>query len=87
MYYATAQVRQTNYQKRQTLPQAAISCDWAMLQAQLLEQWNRLTARELDKTGRDRHLIALLIERRYGIRYQLVENYLRNFERTMPLAA
>jgi len=64
----------------------AVTCDWPALEAQLLLQWNRLTARELDNTAADRHEIALLVERKYGIHYQLVENYLSNFERTMPLA-
>jgi len=67
--------------------QAAISRDWPALRAQLLLQWNRLTARELDNLGPDHRRIALLVERKYGVHYRLVENYLRNFERTIPLAA
>jgi len=74
MYYTSAQT-------------ASISYDWPSLRAQLLAQWGRLTAGELEKTGRNRRLIALLIERKYDIPYKMVENYLRNFERTMPLVA
>jgi len=87
MYYTAAQIGQTDYQEPQTLPLTVISCDWEVLQTQLLEQWPRLTANELDKTGQDRRRIALLVERKYGIHYQAVENYLCNFERTMPLVA
>ncbi len=71
----------------ETMLPAKISCDWQALQAQLLSQWNRLTAKELDNTMQNRRRIALLVECKYGIPYRLVENYLRNFERTMPLAA
>lgn len=83
MYPTSAQIRHTEYF---TFP-SAVSCDWPPLKAQLLSQWGRLTDRELDKTGQDRHRIALLIEQKYGIHYQMVENYLCNFERTMPMAA
>lgn len=63
-----------------------ISADWPVLRAQLLSQWKKITARELDDAGPHRYRIANLIERKYGISAQLVENYLCNFERTMPLA-
>jgi len=63
----------------------AISCNWQILRDQLLAQWRKISARELDTAGPDRYRIAHLIERKYGISACLVENYLRNFERTMPL--
>jgi len=75
------------YVTSQTTLPAEISCDWRALQAQLLSQWDRLTARELDNTMHNRRQIALLVEHKYGVHYRLVENYLRNFERTMPMAA
>jgi len=78
MYYSSSS---------QNFSSATISCDWAPLRTQLLEQWGRLTPGELDKTGHDRHLIALLVESKYGVHSQMVENYLFNFECTMPLAA
>jgi hypothetical protein len=69
------------------VPSEEITCDWQALQEQLLSQWNRLTASELIGIMYNRRRIALLVERKYGIPYRLVENYLRNFEQTMPLAA
>lgn len=64
-----------------------ITCNWKMLRGQLLAQWRHINASELDKIGPNRQRIARLIEREYGVAAELVENYLRNFERTMPLAA
>ena len=62
-----------------------IRCNWEALRMQLLLQWKRLTPREIDETGPSRHGLALLIQRRYGIACELIENYLMNFERTLPL--
>jgi hypothetical protein len=62
-----------------------ISCDWRLLREQLLQQWRKITPRELEAVGPHRSRIADLIERKYGIASQLAENYLRNFERTMPV--
>jgi len=62
-----------------------ISCDWNMISTQLLSQWKELTPTELERTRHDRHQIALLIERKYGIHAILTENYLKNLERTLPL--
>src|SRR5689334_14753447 len=66
-------------------PTPVISCNWQALRAQLLLQWGKLTPRALDKAGPDRHRIAELIEHEYGVAADMIENYLRNFERTMPL--
>lgn len=63
----------------------APDCDWESLRKQLLEQWNKLSPADLDRTGSDRHGIALLVGRAYGISAPLVENYLANMERTLPL--
>lgn len=68
-------------------PASSITCNWVALREQLLQQWTRLSRVELEKTGPDRHNIAELISRKYGIACNLIENYLRNFERTMPLPA
>ena len=62
-----------------------IVCDWKVLRAQLLHQWQRLTATEIDGAGPNRIRIAHLIGRKYGIPTLSIESYLRNFERTMPL--
>ncbi len=62
-----------------------IACKWEPFREQILNQWNRLTMREVDQIGPNRSKLALLIENKYGIASHLVENYLRNFERTLPL--
>ena len=62
-----------------------VVCDWEILRAQLLHQWQRLTAAEIDNAGPNRKRLARLVERKYGIASMCVENYLLNFERTMPL--
>jgi hypothetical protein len=62
-----------------------ITCKWEPLRKQMLMQWNQLTARELDEAGPNRQKLASLVNRKYGVSIPLVENYLRNFERTLPL--
>jgi hypothetical protein len=62
-----------------------ITCKWEPFREQILTQWDRLTGREVDAIGPHRSRLALLIESKYGIAAHLVENYLRNFERTLPL--
>ncbi len=62
-----------------------IACDWESLRTQLLDQWKRLSASDVDHAGPSRSRIARLVERKYGVDSVCVENYLRNFERTMPL--
>lgn len=63
-----------------------MNCNWELLRKQLLAQWNRLKERDLDITGPHRQRISSLIQQRYGIARELVENYLMNFERTLPMA-
>lgn len=60
-------------------------CNWHILRRQLLRQWPLITADELNVAGADCRRIAKLIAHRYGIAPSVVENYLRNFERTLPL--
>jgi len=62
-----------------------ITCKWEPFKEQIMLQWNRLTSHDLDRIGPNRGKLAVLIEKRYGIAAHLVENYLRNFERTLPL--
>ncbi len=62
-----------------------ITCKWEPFREQILMQWNRLSAREIDEVGPNRSRLAVLIENKYGVAAGLVENYLRNFERTLPL--
>jgi hypothetical protein len=62
-----------------------LKCHWPMLRSQLLEQWTQLTETDLDMTGPSAARIAALIEHKYGISGLLVENYLANFARTIPL--
>lgn len=60
-------------------------CDWQALCAQLLFQWNRLTQDELKSAGANRTRIARLVSEKYDLDIRLVENYLANLERTLPL--
>lgn len=62
-----------------------MSCDRQALSEQLLAQWHGITREELESTHYDRHEVALLIERKGGVSCALVENYLSNLERTLPL--
>ena len=62
-----------------------IDCDWQTLSSQLLEQWHKLSPTELERTGQNRHKMAELIYEKYGVHPVLVENYLKNLERTLPL--
>lgn len=63
-----------------------INCSWRTFCALLMMQWKKLKQFELEQTGRSRHRIALLMQQKYGMAHELAENYLRNFERTLPLA-
>lgn len=60
-------------------------CDWQALCAQMLQQWNKLTIDDLRKAWPNRRHIAAVIERKYGVAPELVEHYLSNLERTLPL--
>lgn len=62
-----------------------LRCNWDVLRDQLLRQWTLLSEQDLEMAGPDATRIALLIERKYGIASHMIENYLLNFVRTMPL--
>ena len=62
-----------------------LRCNWDIMREQLLQQWTLLSENDLDMTGPDANRISLLIERKYGIASRMIENYLLNFVRTMPL--
>jgi hypothetical protein len=62
-----------------------ISCQWEALRKQLLLQWARLTPQEVDNAGPWRNKLVALIQKKYGIKPRLIENYMRNFERVLPL--
>ena len=62
-----------------------MTCKWEPLRNQILLQWARLTTRDVDGVGPNRGRLAQLIHRRYGINPLMIENYLRNFERILPL--
>ncbi len=57
-----------------------IHCDWKPFKQELLVQWHRLDEQDLAETGRNRHLIACAIERKYGVAWQLAEHYLSSLE-------
>ena len=62
-----------------------VLCDWPIFCTQLLSQWPRLTLPELNNTKHNRHQVAMLVQQKYNITSQMIENYLWNIERTMPL--
>lgn len=67
-----------------------IHCAWKPFKEELLIQWHRLSEEDLAETGRNRHLIARAIERKYGVAWQLAEHYLSNLESSFqpyPVAA
>ncbi len=66
-------------------PSSILLCNWHVLRRQLLQQWTLLTSADLAETGPNCRRIAALISQKYGIATHVVENYLRNFERTIPL--
>lgn len=61
--------------------------DWPNIRRQLLDQWGKITTDDIDNAHGDKHEIAVLIQRRYGVPARMVESYLTNFERTLPLSS
>jgi len=86
MRYQTALKEETYYTPMVTGPiNGTVTCNWHVMRDQLMQQWHDLTTPELEATGHNRRNIARLIQSKYGIPSNLAENYLRNFERTLPL--
>ncbi len=63
----------------------SVDCHWPSLKKHLLGQWKKVSQAELDEVGPKRHGLAMLIQKKYGVSWQLVEDYLANIERTLPL--
>ena len=63
-----------------------LRCNWDIMREQLMHQWTLLSEQDLEMAGPDAARIAMLIERKYGIASRMIENYLLNFVRTMPLS-
>ncbi len=64
-----------------------VTCNHAMFTELLVQQWKKLTPREIEKTNYIKRNIALLIECKYGINPILTEDYLTNIDRALPKAA
>lgn len=64
-----------------------VACERSVLEDLILQQWKKITRQELEKTAYSKKKIALLIERKYGVHHALMENYLSNLERTLPITA
>lgn len=60
-----------------------IHCPWKPFKDELLVQWRRLNEDDLAEAGRNRHLIARAIERKYGVAWQLAEHYLNRLETSL----
>lgn len=78
--YQSSVIRKTHYHD------GILLCDWSSLCEQLMFQWNRLNRDELDEAGPDRHRVAELIQRKYGVSSRVIENYLSNLERMLPMS-
>lgn len=63
-----------------------IRCNWLSLRSYLTDHWKNISAKELDQAGPSRKKIVFLFGKKYGFGSQMAENYLRNIERTLPLA-
>lgn len=64
----------------------SIHCPWHPFKEELLIQWKRLDEDDLREAGRNRHLIARAIERKYGVAWQLAEHYLSSLESHLQYA-
>ena len=64
-----------------------MTCSPHLLVSLLISQWKSLSPQDIEATQYCKRRIAKLIEQKYKIDSLLVENYLTNLERTLPLAA
>ena len=75
----------SNWQSDQSWHRHTITCKWEPLRKLVLVQWARLSAAEVDEAGPNRTRLAQLVHSKYSVPAPMVENYLRNFERMLPL--
>jgi hypothetical protein len=67
-----------------------IDCAWRPFKQEVLLQWRKLDEDDLQEAGRNRRSLARIIERKYGVAWQLAETYLSHLEQTLerrPYAA
>ncbi len=57
-----------------------IDCAWRPFKQELLIQWRKLDEEDLMEAGRNRRHLARIIERKYGVAWQLAESYLNHLE-------
>lgn len=60
-----------------------IDCAWRPFKQEVLIHWRKLDESDLMESGRNRHTLARIIERKYGVAWQLAESYLRRLEQNM----
>lgn len=60
-----------------------IDCAWRPFKQELLIQWRKLDETDLMESGRNRRQLARIIERKYGVAWQLAESYLLRLENNM----
>jgi hypothetical protein len=61
-----------------------IDCAWRPFKQEVLLQWRKLNEDDLLEAGRNRRRLARIIERKYGVAWQLAESYLSRLEASMP---
>lgn len=57
-----------------------IDCSWRPFKQEVLIQWRKLDESDLMESGRNRRTLARIIERKYGVAWQLAESYLSALE-------
>lgn len=60
-----------------------IDCPWRPFKQEILVQWRKLDEDDLMESGRNRRVLARIIERKYGVAWQLAESYLTSLEASM----
>lgn len=60
-----------------------ICCDWKPFRQELLVQWRKLDEWDLAEAGRNRRQLARIIERKYGVAWELAESYLLRLEHNL----
>lgn len=65
----------------------SIDCAWRPFKQELLLQWRKLNEDDLMEAGRNRRALARVIERKYGVAWQLAESYLSRLEENLERQA